>query len=230
MGASNKHHSLSQFKVLVSVTHSEKSVFKRFKVHISIKGITNDISNDFQFNTVISKYRELANYISDWTGKTQWTDEDKNVYSFAVLSLIKLMSPVAVHMCEEIWTSLGAKTSIHDEKWCEYDENLAKAKEDIDKLAQITPPLSPSEEVENEYHENTGIIIVHKRNDPYYISDTYRGRSDQNANPDSFFFYFFIPMNQSNGNQKTPQHILVHREKYTASHCQIEWNFRNNCE
>ena len=95
--------------------------------HISIKGITNDISNDFQFNTVISKYRELANYISDWTNKAQWTDEDKNVFSFAVITLIKLMSPVAVHMCEEIWTSLGAKTSIHDEKWCEFDENLAKS-------------------------------------------------------------------------------------------------------
>ena len=95
--------------------------------HISIKGITNDISNDFQFNTVISKYRELANYISDWTNKAQWNDEDKNVFSFAVITLIKLMSPVAVHMCEEIWTSLGAKTSIHDEKWCEYDENLAKS-------------------------------------------------------------------------------------------------------
>lgn len=96
-------------------------------VHISIKGITNDISNDFQFNTVISKYRELANYISDWTNKAQWTDEDKNVFSFAVITLIKLMSPVAVHMCEEIWTSLGAKTSIHEEKWCEWDENLAKS-------------------------------------------------------------------------------------------------------
>ena len=96
-------------------------------VHMSIKGITNDISNDFQFNTVISKYRELANYISDWTGKAQWNDEDKNVFSFAVLSLIKLMSPVAVYMSEEIWNSLGAKTSIHDEKWCEWDENLAKA-------------------------------------------------------------------------------------------------------
>ena len=95
--------------------------------HISIKGITNDISNDFQFNTVISKYRELANYISDWTNKAQWTDEDKNVFSFAVITLIKLMSPVAVHMCEEIWTSLGAKTSIHEEKWCEWDENLAKS-------------------------------------------------------------------------------------------------------
>ena len=95
-------------------------------VHISIKGITNDISNDFQFNTVISKYRELANYISDWTNKAQWTDEDKNVFSFAIITLLKLMSPVAVHMCEEIWASLGAKTSIHDEKWCEFDENLAK--------------------------------------------------------------------------------------------------------
>ena len=95
--------------------------------HISIKGITNDISNDFQFNTVISKYRELANYISDWTNKAQWTDEDKNVFSFAVITLMKLMSPVAVHMCEEIWTSLGAKTSIHEEKWCEWDENLAKS-------------------------------------------------------------------------------------------------------
>ena len=96
-------------------------------VHISIKGITNDISNDFQFNTVISKYRELANYISDWTNNAQWNDEDKNVFSFAILTLMKLMSPVAVHMTEEVWTSLGAKTSIHDEKWCEYDENLAKA-------------------------------------------------------------------------------------------------------
>ena len=96
-------------------------------VHISIKGITNDIANDFQFNTVISKYRELANYISDWTNKAQWNDEDKNIFSFAILTLMKLMSPVAVHMTEEVWTSLGAKTSIHDEKWCEYDENLAKA-------------------------------------------------------------------------------------------------------
>ncbi|MBR1374229.1 class I tRNA ligase family protein, partial [bacterium] len=87
----------------------------------------NDISNDFQFNTVISKYRELANYISDWANKAQWTDEDKNVFSFAVLTMVKLMSPVAVHMSEEVWTSLGAKTSIHDEKWCEWDENLAKS-------------------------------------------------------------------------------------------------------
>lgn len=97
-------------------------------VHIAIKGITNDISNDFQFNTVISKYRELTNAIYDWQAKkSNLTDEDKQVLSFAIISLIKLMSPVAVHLTEEAWHDLGAKTSIHDEPWCEWEENLAKA-------------------------------------------------------------------------------------------------------
>lgn len=97
-------------------------------VHMAIKGITNDIANDFQFNTVISKYRELTNAIYDWRGKkSDFTDEDKNVFSFAVLTLIKLMAPVTVHMSEEIWHDVGGAGSIHDEKWCVWDENLAKA-------------------------------------------------------------------------------------------------------
>ncbi len=97
-------------------------------VHMAIKGITNDISNDFQFNTVISKYRELTNSIYDYISKkNEFSEEDKNVLSFAVVSLVKLMAPVTVHMSEEIWKELGGKTSIHEENWCEWDENLAKA-------------------------------------------------------------------------------------------------------
>ncbi len=96
-------------------------------VHMAIKSISNDISNDFQFNTVISRYRELTNSIYDWVGKKkEFSDEDKNVFSFAVISLIKLMSPVTVFMSDEIWHELGGKNSIHEETWCEYDENLAK--------------------------------------------------------------------------------------------------------
>lgn len=97
-------------------------------VHIAIKGITNDISNDFQFNTVISKYRELTNAIYDWQAKkSDLTEEDKQVLSFAVVSLIKLMSPVAVHLTEEAWHDLGGEKSIHEEPWCKWDENLAKS-------------------------------------------------------------------------------------------------------
>ena len=97
-------------------------------VHMAIKGITNDISNDFQFNTVISKYRELTNAIYDWRNtKKELDTEDKEVMSFAITTLIKLMSPVAVHLTEEAWHELGGKGSIHDQPWCEWNENLAKA-------------------------------------------------------------------------------------------------------
>ena len=96
-------------------------------VHMAIKGITNDISNDFQFNTVISKYRELTNAIYDWRGaKKELDEEDKNVLSFAIITLIKLMSPVAVHLTEEAWHELGGQGSVHDQEWCKWDENLAK--------------------------------------------------------------------------------------------------------
>ena len=97
-------------------------------VHMSIKGITNDISNDFQFNTVISKYRELVNAIYDWQNrKANFDNEDRVVLSFAIITLIKLMSPVAVHLTEEAWHELGGSGSIHEQSWPKWDENLAKA-------------------------------------------------------------------------------------------------------
>ncbi len=117
-------------------------------VHIAIKGITNDISNDFQFNTVISKYRELVNAIYEWQGKkTDLSDEDKNVLSFAIVTLMKLMSPVAVHLTEEAWHQLGGEGSIHDLPWCKWDENLAKASS-ITLVVQINGKVKDKLEVD----------------------------------------------------------------------------------
>ena len=122
----NQEYITKDYKLAFPLTRENDDLVRI--VHMMIKEITNDIANDFQFNTVISKYRELTNAIYDWKNKkTVLTEEDKNVFSFAVISLIKLMAPVTVHMSEEIWYDLGNETSIHDEKWCEWDENLAKA-------------------------------------------------------------------------------------------------------
>ena len=117
-------------------------------VHIAVKGITNDISNDFQFNTVISKYRELTNAIYDWQSKkSDLTDEDKQVLSFAVVSLMKLMSPVAVHLTEEAWSELGGVGSIHEQEWCAWDENLAKSSS-ITLVVQINGKVKDKIEVD----------------------------------------------------------------------------------
>ena len=118
-------------------------------VHMAIKGVTNDISNDFQFNTVISKYRELTNAIYDWTALKggKYTEDEKQVLSFALISLVKLMSPVTVYMAEEIWHELGATTSIHDEPWCKWDENLAKASS-ITLIVQVNGKLKSKIDVD----------------------------------------------------------------------------------
>ena len=122
----NQEYVTKDYKLTFPLTRENDDLVRI--VHMMIKEVTNDIANDFQFNTVISKYRELTNAIYDWKNKkTELTEEDKNVFSFAVVSLIKLMAPVTVHMSEEIWHDLGNATSIHNEKWCEWDEDLAKA-------------------------------------------------------------------------------------------------------
>ncbi len=122
-------------------------------VHIAIKGITNDISNDFQFNTVISKYRELVNSIYDWLNKkSSLDDEDKSVLSFATVTLLKLMSPVTVHLSEEAWHELGGEGSIHSQKWCEWDENLAKASS-ITLVVQINGKLKDKIDVDESLSE-----------------------------------------------------------------------------
>lgn len=124
--AGNQDKLIFDYKLSESLSKENDDLVRN--VHIAVKGITNDISNEFQFNTVISKYRELTNAIYDWVAKrSDWSDEDKNVFSFAVLSLMKLMSPVAVHLTEEVWSTLSGGKSIHDAHWCEWDENLAKS-------------------------------------------------------------------------------------------------------
>ena len=118
--------------------------------HIAIKGITQDISNEFQFNTVISKYREFVNAIYDYAGKkSEFSDEDKNVFSFAMVTLLKLMAPTTVHLTEEIYHAMGAKESIHESQWPGYDEKLAKTSA-ITLVVQVNGKVKDKIEVDSE--------------------------------------------------------------------------------
>lgn len=120
------------------------------EVHISIKKITNDIENEFQFNTVVSRYRELTNAIYDYV-KDESTIE-KNVLSFALISMLKLLSPVAVYMSEEIYSNLaekaGVKDSVHDLEWPKYEENLTKLN-DVTLIVQINGKIRDKIETSN---------------------------------------------------------------------------------
>ena len=118
--------------------------------HIAIKGITQDISNEFQFNTVISKYREFVNTIYDYTGKkSEFNEEDKNVLSFALITLLKLLAPTTVHLTEELYHSLGGSGSIHETDWPIYDDKLAKTAA-ITLVVQVNGKVKDKIEVDSE--------------------------------------------------------------------------------
>ncbi len=94
------------------------------ETHIAIKKITNDIEQEFQFNTVISRYREFTNAIYEYIKDEKTINNE--VLSFVLLTLLKLLSPVLVFMTEEIYSQFNPEKSIHEEPWCQFDENLAK--------------------------------------------------------------------------------------------------------
>ena len=94
------------------------------EVHIAIKKITSDIENEFQFNTVVSKYRELTNSIYEYIRDEK--DINYDVLSFALIVLLKLISPVVVFMSEEIYQTIGGSGSIHNLDWPKFDEEKTK--------------------------------------------------------------------------------------------------------
>ncbi len=140
-----------QDKINLNYNFDIKSLSKKDEdmvreVHISIKRITNDIENEFQFNTVISRYREFTNAIYEYTKDENAINND--VLSFALLTLLKLVSPVCVFMAEEIYSSLGATTSIHKEAWPKYDDDLAK-KSAITLIVQVNGKIKDKIEAQD---------------------------------------------------------------------------------
>ena len=149
--ASMQNNLILDYKLPVDVaTLSKENNDLVRQTHIAIKGITQDISNEFQFNTVISKYREFVNAIYDYSSKkTSFSGEDKNVLSFAMLTLLKVMAPTTVHLTEELYHQMGGEGSIHETEWPKYEEKLAKTSA-ITLVVQVNGKVKDKIEVDSE--------------------------------------------------------------------------------
>ena len=77
----------------------------------TIKKVTEDLSS-MKFNTALSKMMEFVNH---FTNKTL----SSNMYN----DFIKLLSPFAPHISEELWEISGNKDSVFSSSWPKYDEN-----------------------------------------------------------------------------------------------------------
>jgi leucyl-tRNA synthetase len=94
--------------------HTQKNSVKNI-LHKTIKKVTNDIEN-LRYNTAVSSMMILANEI----------EKIKEIEKEDYQAFLKLLSPFAPHITQELWEQLGNDSLIQNEKWPEYDENLTK--------------------------------------------------------------------------------------------------------
>ena len=120
----------------------------------TVKKVTNDYENMY-FNTAISQMMIFVNAA---------TKEDTIPQEYAE-GFVKLLSPVAPHISEEIWCRLGHNDTITYEAWPTYDEaklveNTVEIPVQINGKVRATveiPVESTEEEVKNIVHENANI-------------------------------------------------------------------------
>jgi leucyl-tRNA synthetase len=101
----------------VQKSHQDSTELE-FVLHSTIKKVGEDIES-LSFNTAISQMMILVN---EYTASTIRSHESMSAF-------IRILSPFAPHMCEELWQILGNDTSITKADWPEYNP---------DKLQQST--------------------------------------------------------------------------------------------
>jgi leucyl-tRNA synthetase len=114
------------------------------KTNEVIKKVTFDIENSFHFNTVISSIMELVNTAKEVAEKqakiNQQTDKVGPEKALCLKEILEttclLLSPLAPHICEEIWSKLGYKESIFLHSWPQYDKQ-ALSQGSVEIIVQI---------------------------------------------------------------------------------------------
>ena len=96
------------------------------KLHQTIKKVTADILNRFNFNTAISAIMELVNLAFRYNEEVGENEKNRYLVYIVTQKLLLLLSPIAPFITEELWHRMGKEGSIHWASWPEYDENIAR--------------------------------------------------------------------------------------------------------
>ncbi|MBF0546346.1 MAG: leucine--tRNA ligase [Candidatus Riflebacteria bacterium] len=116
----NRVHDLVQDNPGGNSTESEemKADFYRI-IHKTIKAVSRDIEN-FSFNTAVARLMEFVNFLSDAAKKGE--APKTKVWREAIEALLKLLAPIAPFLAEELWEKVVGKSSVHQQKWPEFNE------------------------------------------------------------------------------------------------------------
>ena len=148
---------------------SEEQQDLRRKTHETIQKVSDDYSRRHTFNTAIAAVMELSNAIGKYSGRN---GQDRAVIQEALEACVKLLMPVAPHVCETLWESLCQNEAAIAqgvsglETWPDFDE-AALSQQAIELVVQVNGKLrghitvdvsANNESIEKTALENENVI------------------------------------------------------------------------
>jgi leucyl-tRNA synthetase len=104
------------------------------RIHQTIKQVTEDLEA-LHYNTALSAIMELVNHIYEVKALLKHPTRSADYSAFkgllrkATETVVLLLSPLAPHLAEELWETLGKKSGILSEKWPQYNLSALKLKQ-----------------------------------------------------------------------------------------------------
>ncbi|MDH6061543.1 leucine--tRNA ligase [Chrysosporum bergii ANA360D] len=106
---------------LSDLTKPEKEL--RRAIHTAIQAVTEDLEDEYQFNTAVSELMKLSNALTDAPCK------NSPIYTEGIETLVIMLAPFAPHIADELWQLLGNTNSIHTQTWPSFDPGALVAEE-----------------------------------------------------------------------------------------------------
>jgi leucyl-tRNA synthetase len=121
-----------------SLSGQEKEL--RYVLHNTIKRVTTDIGERFNFNTAISAIMELVNATYDYLEKNKDGNLNRGILKETVTSMLMMLAPFSPHIASELWELIGMEGSVHEQIWPKWDPK-ALIKDEIEVVVQVNGKL-----------------------------------------------------------------------------------------
>jgi len=108
-----------------------------YTMNATIKKVTDDVGERFNFNTAISSIMELVNEMYKYKDNEEL---NLGLIGAATTNLVLMLAPFTPHICEEMWAHLGHSESIYNAAWPKYDEKALKLDE-VEIVIQVNGKL-----------------------------------------------------------------------------------------
>ncbi|MGO3167318.1 leucine--tRNA ligase [Senegalia sp. (in: firmicutes)] len=116
---------------------SKKEKEFNYALNNTIKRVTEDIKERFNFNTAISAIMEFVNDTNKFREINENENKNKNkLLSKAIETTIVLLAPFSPYLSEELWNMIGNTKSVHDVMWPKY-EKAALIKDEVQVVIQV---------------------------------------------------------------------------------------------